>query len=201
MSPEHLTQLIVDYRYWILIPLSIIEGPVVAFIAGTLASLGYFNVFFLMFFFFARDMIMDAFYYALGYHGGRTETAQKLLRKIGIEESHLEDIRKLWEKHAGKTMFLGKLSYGIASSFIALAGTVRMPLKKFFGWGAIVAMTQFWTLILLGYFFGTSLGGSIVSIIENIQYAIVAITLLVTVYYFGSRYARKQLLKESKKKP
>jgi len=156
MDANHLTELILEYRYWILIPLSIIEGPVVAFVAGTLAALGYFNVFVLMVFFFARDMIMDAFYYWLGYHGGRTETAKKLLKKIGIEESHLDDIRKLWEKHAGKTMFLGKLSYGVASSFIALAGTVRMPLKKFFGWGAVVAIVQFWGLIFLGYFFGES---------------------------------------------
>lgn len=196
MGSEHLTQLILDYRYWVLIPLSVIEGPVVAFVAGTLAALGYFNIWVLVLFFFARDMIMDAFYYALGYYGGKTAIAQKMLRKIGVEESHLEDIRKLWEKHAGKTMFLGKLSYGIASSFIAFAGTVHMPLKKFFGWGAIVALVQFGTLLLLGYFLGASLGGTITRILENIQYAIVAITLLVTLYYFGSRYAKKQLLKE-----
>ena len=61
MSPEHLTQLILDYRYWILIPISVIEGPVVAFVAGTLAALGYFNIWVLVLFFFARDMIMDAF--------------------------------------------------------------------------------------------------------------------------------------------
>ncbi len=196
MSPEYLTQLILEYRYWILIPLSMIEGPVVAFVAGTLAALGYFNVFFLMFFFFARDMIMDGFYYTLGYHGGRTETARKLLRKMGIEESHLEDIRKLWEKHAGKTMFLGKLSYGIASSFIALAGTVRMPLRKFFGWGAIVAMAQFWTLILLGYFFGESFG-DISNVINSIHYVILGITVVGILYYIFSRYMRKELTREA----
>ena len=196
MSPEQLTQLIVDYRYWILVPLSIIEGPVVAFVAGTLASLGYFNIYVLLLFFFARDMIMDAFYYALGYYGGRTATAQKLLRKIGVREDHLDDIRKLWEKNAGKTMFLGKLSYGIASSFIALAWTVRMPLKKFFGWGAVVAIVQFWGLIFLGYFFGESFG-SIENVINGIHYVILGITIVGILYYILTRYMRKELTREA----
>lgn len=196
MGPEHLTQLILDYRYWILIPLSIVEGPVVAFVAGTLASLGYFNIFVLVLFFFARDMIMDAFYYALGYYGGKTAIAQKMLRKIGVEESHLEDIRKLWEKHAGKTMFLGKLSYGIASSFIAFAGTVHMPLKKFFGWGAVVALVQFGTLLFLGYFFGEALGET-ENIIDIIHYVIGGITIAGIAYYIFSRYMRKELVREA----
>ena len=196
MSPEYLTQLILEYRYWILVPLSIIEGPVVAFVAGTLAALGYFNVFFLMFFFFARDMIMDAFYYALGYYGGRTALVQKMLHKIGFGKSHLNDIRKLWERHAGKTMFLGKLSYGIASSFIVFAGTVRMPLKKFFGWGAVVAIAQFGTLLLLGYFFGETLGNT-ENIIDIIHYVIGGITAAGIAYYLFSRYMRKELAREA----
>ena len=196
MDADHLTELIVQYRYLILIPLSIIEGPVVAFVAGTLASLGYFNIYVLLLFFFARDMIMDAFYYALGYYGGRTATAQKLLRKIGVREDHLDDIRKLWEKNAGKTMFLGKLSYGIASSFIALAGTVHMPLKKFFGWGAVVAIVQFWGLIFLGYFFGESFG-SIENVINGIHYVILGITIVGILYYILTRYMRKELTREA----
>jgi membrane-associated protein len=195
MGADSIGPLILEYRYWILIPLSIVEGPVVAFVAGTFSSLGYFNIYVLMILFFARDMIMDAFYYALGYHGGRTKTAQKLLKKIGIEESHLEDIRELWEKHPGKTMFLGKLSYGIASSFIVLAGTVRMPLKKFFGWGALVAIIQFWGLLFLGYFFGESFG-DISNVIDNIHYVILGITIIGIVYYIFSRYMRKEFTKE-----
>ncbi len=196
MSPEHLTQLILEYRYWILIPLSVIEGPVVAFVAGTLAALGYFNVWILVIFFFARDMIMDAFYYSLGYYGGKTAIAQKLMRKIGVEQSHLEDIRKLWEKHAGKTMFLGKLSYGIASSFIVFAGTVHMPLRKFFGWGAVVAVVQFGTLLFLGYYFGEAFGDT-KNIIDILHYIVGGVTIAGIAYYIFSRYMRKELVREA----
>lgn len=195
MDLAHVSSLIIEYRYWILFPLSFIEGPIVAFIAGTLASLGYFNIYALGVFFFARDMIMDSFYYAIGYYGGRTKLATRLLKKIGVEEEHLEGIRTLWEHHAGMTMFFGKLSYGIASSFVVLAGTVKMPLKKFFGWGALVAIAQFWTLLALGYFFGTTFSSGATHLIENILYAIGGIGLIATIYYVVAFYIRKRMRK------
>lgn len=186
--------LILEYRYWILIPLSIAEGPLVAFVAGTLASAGYFNIYVLGIFFFVRDMIMDGLYYALGHYGGRTAIVKKILHKIGVREDHLEEVRALWEKHPGKTMFLGKLSYGIASSFIVLAGMLRMPLSRFFGWGAVVAVTQYGILLLLGYFFGNTLGGEIAVFLARAQYVLAIFALVATIYYIGSRYARNRLI-------
>ena len=146
---DHTTQLIVEYRYWILVPLTFIEGPIVAFIAGTLASAGFFNIYILAVLFFVRDVGMDGVYYGIGYWGGRTKFAGKMLKKIGITPEHLNDVRELWKNHAGKTMFIGKISYGIASAFIVVAGMVKMPLKKFFGWGAVVAVAQYWSLLLV----------------------------------------------------
>ena len=93
-------------------------------------------------------------------------------------------------------MFLGKLSYGIASSFIAFAGTVRMPLGKFFGWGAVVALAQFGTLLFLGYYFGESLGDT-KNIIDIIHYIIAGITVAGIAYYLFSRYMRKKLIREA----
>ncbi len=195
---EQTTELILQYRYLILIPLSIIEGPVVAFIAGALAAGGYFNVFALMAFFFARDMLMDAFYYALGYYGGSTAFVKKLLHKIGVRQDHLDGIRELWERNPGKTMFIGKLSYGIASSFIVLAGTVRMPLKKFFGWGAVIAIVQFWGLIFLGYFFGAALASYADRLFDVFHWVVLGVGIVASVYYIFSLRMRKEAKRETK---
>ena len=186
--------LILEYRYWILVPLSIMEGPVVAFVAGTLAAGGYFNIYALGIFFFVRDMTMDGLYYGIGHFGGRTRVARWILHKIGVRQDHLEEVGALWTRHAGMTMFLGKLSYGIAASFIVVAGMVKMPLGKFFGWGALVAITQYGVLLLLGYLFGNTLGSGAVLFLERAQYIIAAVTVVATLYYIGSRYARKRLI-------
>ena len=195
MSVDSLTELLLQYRYWILIPLSLIEGPVVAFVAGTLASLGYFNIYFLAVLFFVRDVGLDGVYYAIGHFGGRTAFAERMLKKIGITDDHLENVRVLWERRPGWTMFIGKLSYGIASAFIVVAGKVKMPLSKFFFYGSIVAVLQYGTLLYAGYFLGASLGGSIVKIIENSQYVIAFAALVISGYYIVSWRMRKKLLK------
>jgi membrane protein DedA with SNARE-associated domain len=197
MDANTVTQLILEYRYLILVPLSVIEGPIVAFAAGTLASLGYFNIFALAAFFFVMDLMKDAFYYSVGYWGGRTRWARWLMKKIGVKTEHIEGIRQLWEKHAGKTMFLGKLSYGIASTFVVFAGTVKMPLKKFFGWGAIVAIAQYWVLLGLGYFFGQALAGATTRVFEIVQYAIAGVSVAAILYYIFSFYMRKEFKKET----
>jgi membrane-associated protein len=198
MSVDHITALILEYRYWILIPLSFLEGPIIALAAGTLASLGYFNVYFLAGFFFITDLAKDAFYYALGHFGGKTEFVQRTLKKIGVESDHLEKTRLIWEKHPGKTMFFGKLSYGIAASFVVLAGTVGMPLRKFFGWGAFVAITQYGTLLVLGYVYGNTLSSAATSIIVNTIYIIGGIALLGSIYYGITFFIRNKELKELK---
>lgn len=199
MSVESITQLILEYRYWLLIPLSFIEGPLVAFVAGTLAAVGYFNIGFLAIFFFIRDVGLDGIYYAIGHFGGRTEFAKRMLAKLGITEDHLENVRLLWAKRPGTTMFIGKLSYGIASAFIVVAGMVKMPLSKFFFYGSIVAVLEYGTLLFTGYYLGASLGENFVHIIENVQYVIAFATIAISGYYIFTWYMRKKFLKTDKK--
>ncbi len=199
MSVDSLTHLILQYRYWILIPLSLIEGPVIAFVAGTLASLGYFNLYFLAALFFIRDVGLDGVYYAIGYFGGRTAFAKRMLAKISITDDHLEKVRVLWERRPGWTMFIGKVSYGIASAFIVVAGVVKMPLTVFFTYGSIVAVLQYGTLLFLGYFLGASFGGNIAQIINNVQYVIAFAAIAISAYYILSLHMRKKFLTEDKK--
>ncbi len=196
MSVDFITQVILQYRYWILVPLSLVEGPVVAFVAGTLAALGYFNMYFLAALFFVRDVGLDGVYYAIGHFGAKTAFVQRMLAKIGITPDHLEQVRIIWEKKPFWTMFIGKLSYGIASAFIVVAGTVRMPLSKFFKYGSIVAVLQYGTLLFAGYYLGASVGGSVVRILENVQYVIAFAALVITGYYLFTWYMRRKFLKE-----
>ncbi|MFA6519883.1 MAG: hypothetical protein WCT41_03645 [Candidatus Paceibacterota bacterium] len=198
MSVDFITELILQYRYWILVPLSFIEGPVVAFVAGTFASVGFFNLYFLAALFFVRDVGLDGVYYAIGHFGGRTDFAKRMLNKIGITTDHLEQVRVLWEKRPFWTMFIGKLSYGIASAFIVVAGTVKMPLRIFFKYGIIVAVLQYGVLLFAGYFLGESLGGNIVNIINNVQYVIAFAAIAISGYYLFSWYMRTKLLKADK---
>jgi len=196
MSIDFVTQIILEYRYWILIPLSLIEGPVVAFIAGTLAAAGYFNMYFLATLFFVRDVGLDGIYYAIGHFGAKTAFVRRMLVKVGITADHLEQVRILWERRPGWTMFIGKLSYGIASAFIVVAGTVKMPLLTFFKYGSIVAVLQYGTLLFAGYYLGASFGGNAAEIINNVQYVVAFAAIVISGYYILSWRMRRKLLKK-----
>ncbi len=199
MSVESLTELILQYRYWILIPLSFIEGPVIAFVAGTLASVGLFNLYFLAALFFVRDVGLDGVYYAIGHFGAKTRFVQRMLKKLGITNDHLEQVRTLWQQRPGWTMFIGKLSYGIAAAFIVVAGMVRMPLPVFFKWAAIVAVLQYGVLLLAGYLLGNTFGGTAARAIENVQYIILAATIAISAYYIVSWRLRRRFIEEDQK--
>ena len=132
----------------------------------------------------------------LGY---KTRLVKWFLKKIGVTPEHLEQVRVLWEHNAGKTMFFGKLSYGIASSFIVVAGMVRMPLKKVLCVGCHCCDTSVRRVARsLGYYFGNTLGGTIETVLTNIQYLIAGASLFIVAYFLFTYYMRKRTLKQEK---
>ncbi len=194
-----LTRLILEYRYWILLPLSFVEGPVTAFLAGTLASAGYFNIFALAAFFFVRDVAVDLGCYALGYRGGQTAWARRLLARLGVAEAQLDDVRLLWTSRPGLTMVLGKLSYGVAAGFIVVAGLVRMPLPTFLAYGSAVAVVHYGALLAVGYFFGATFGGALENIVQRIPEALLGLSVLAVAYYLFRRRVGRTLRDEGRK--
>lgn len=198
MSIDFLTELILQYRYWILVPLLLIEGPVVALVAGILASLGYFNLYVLAALFFVCDLIRDGVYYAIGHFGGGTNFAKKILNKMRITAEHLERMRLLLERRPGMTMFIGKLAYGIAPALIVIAGMIKMRLSTFFIYGSLMAVLQYGALLLAGYFFGATLGGSLVKVIDKVGYVMGGVAIVILGYYLLSWHMRKKFLKAEK---
>ncbi len=192
MQPDHLTQLIIDYRYWIVIPLSFLEGPVIAFAVGTLSALGYFNPFVAVWVFFAKDMIMDGAFYLLGRFATRSRFVQQTLHKGGIITESTDEFKKQWEGHAFRTMFMAKLPHGFSSVFLAMSGVFKAPWGRFFAYAAIIAVLQYVLLFVLGYYFGGLLGVSS-STITKIQYIVTAVFTVAMLYLAGAWYIRRRI--------
>lgn len=195
MSIESITPLIVEYRYWILIPLTFIEGPIVGFIAGALSKLGYFNPFVAFAIFIFRDVIVDALWYVVGSHGGKTRVAGWLLKKVRITDEHLHAVRLLWDHKPLRTMFISKLSYGIAQLFLAVAGMVGLPFRLFFRYALIVALVEYGGLFICGYVVGGAFG-DMAGVLSNIQWVIAILALVIAGYYIFTHFMRRKALKE-----
>lgn len=195
MTTAAIAHLILQYRYWILIPLTFVEGPIIGFVTGALSRLGYFNPFLAFSIFIVRDMLMDVAWYLAGSRGGKTRFAAWMLRKAKVTDEHLEGVRKLWDTHGLRTMFVAKLSYGISQLFLAVAGMVDMPLARFFRYAVIVALVEYGGLFILGYAMGGAFG-NISGILSNIQWVIAILALVISAYYIFTHFMRRKALEE-----
>ncbi len=195
MSPDHLVQLITDYRYWIIIPLSIIEGPVVAFVVGTLSSFGYFNPFIAMGIFFTKDILMDGTFYFLGRYAKQTAFVHRILKKGGLLTESTDSFKEAWDIHGFRTMFLVKLPHGFSSAFLVMSGLVEAPLRRFFVYAAIIALVQYSIFLVLGYYFG-SFFATAPDLFTRIQYIFTGTLFAGAVYFVLLWYVRRKFRKQ-----
>lgn len=195
MSIDSALPLIQQYGYWVLFPLAFFEGPITAFVAGTFVALGYFNIYFAYAVMLLGDLIPDVAYYLFGRYGEQKTLINRYASRIGIKEEHFDAIRRLWQKHPGKTMFFSKLAYGLSTPFLVSAGLVGMSLQRFLLYAFPITVIQYAVLLTLGYYFGTSFK-LVSNTVEIIQIGIGGVIVVAIAYYFLTRYMRKKLLRE-----
>jgi membrane protein DedA with SNARE-associated domain len=181
MHLESLTPALIHYRYWILIPLAVLEGPIVAFVTGTLSSLGYFNPYVAFWIFVVKDMVVDGMYYYLGRFAGEKPFVTRLLRRAHVTGEELQHVRRLWDRRGWQTMFVGKLSFGLAPVFLVVAGIVALPAALFFRYAVGVALVQYAVLLVVGHYVGHATGAASQAI-RLLQYVGVGATLIAIIY-------------------
>ena len=181
MHLESLTRALIHYRYWILIPLALIEGPIVAFVVGTLSSRGYFNPYAAFAIFVAKDTFVDGVYYYLGRFAGEKRFVTRLLTRAHVTSEELQHVRCLWERAGWRTTFVGKVSFGLAPIFLVVAGIVAFPAPLFFRYAVGVALAQYAVLLVLGFYLGHAIG-AVSQAIRLIQYVGVGAAVIVIIY-------------------
>lgn len=193
---EQIAQLILDYRYLILVPLAFVEGPIVAFVVGVLVAAGYFNAFVAYAILILGDLIPDTIAYLVGRYGNPNALVARYGNKLGIGERQIEKVRRMWYGHGFKTVLLSKVAYGLSTPLLISAGMVGLPWKRFFALSISVSVIQYALLMGLGYYFGKSFG-LVQTAVETIGLAVTAAILVTAIFYVGSRFLRTRLLAEA----
>jgi len=153
LAGQQIFDFLSHYGYWIMLPLMIIEGPVITIIAAMLAKLGAFNIFLVFVFSVLGDMIGDVILYGLGYKFGMT-FVRRVGKYMGITEKLVLKMEKYFEKHGGKTIFTVKATTGLCWATFTAAGIVKMDFKKFVKYSFVGGVAWSGFLIALGYFYG-----------------------------------------------
>lgn len=133
----------------------VVPGETLVVIAGFLSVQGYFDIKICAIIICLGAIFGDSFGYALGRILGRGYF-ERHKRFLFIKYKHIQRVEDYFQKHGGKTVFLGKFIGFLRSFGPFTAGMSKMPYRVFVVYN--VSACIIWALVfsLLGYFFGLS---------------------------------------------
>ena len=151
LFPE-LTSFLIAHGSALILPLAVIEGPVVAIIAGALSAGGYLDWPWVLVMLVCGDVIGDAIHYAIGRFGGAPLAA--LGRRCGLNEAKSSDVAARLRADATRMLFVGKWTHAIGGFVLIGAGVLRLNLAKFLLVNLIATVPKSAVLLGIGYFAG-----------------------------------------------
>lgn len=155
-SGGEIIQLLTTYRYLILLPLSIIEGPIITVIAGFLSTTGLFNPFAVYGIVIAGDIIGDTIAYSVGRFGGIHLLKTKVGKFMGVTPEKLTEAKDKFQKHQKKTLIFSKLFHGFGITGLTTAGILKINYWKYLITCLSVTIIQAAILLIIGILFGSA---------------------------------------------
>ena len=182
--------LIAGYKYWLLFPIAVIEGPIITVIGGFLSSAGVLSFWISYLVIVSGDVVGDALYYALGRFGGMP-LISRYGRYININPERLEYVEQHFDAHGGKTLLFAK-TQAWGSLILVSAGIIKMRFWKFISWNAAGTAVKTLILLLLGYYFGAfyNLINHYLGVAAAISAAVFVIGLLIYIFIIRPRTAK-----------
>ncbi len=148
-----LVSLLLAYKYHLLIPLAIVEGPIVSVLGGFFVTLGIFNPFVVYAIIVAGDLVGDTLYYSIGRFG-----AHFLFVRFGhflkITPEKMADAKQYFHKHRNKTIIFAKLIHGIGFTGLVVAGTLKISYWRYILICFLTTLLQAAVFLIIGILFG-----------------------------------------------
>ncbi len=187
---------LLKYRYLILFPVTLFEGPIITVIAGYLSSLGFLNFYIAYIIVVLGDTAGDLLYYAAG-RWGRWQFSKKWGYLFDIEEGKAAKMEKYFSRHAGKTLFVGKFGYGFVGSLLFASGIANVSVLRFLAFTFPATLIKSMMLLLVGFYFGYAYK-RIAVYLDYTSYIMVATAILLVIIYFSFQRRAKKMLENNK---
>ncbi len=152
-SYPYIIVLLIQYKYILLLPIMVMEGPIIAVIGGLLASLGYMDIRLVFLLSLAGDLLGDAAYYTIG-RWARSRFVEPLGRFVGLTPERMNEAEHYFEHHAAVTLITAKLTHAAGIFVLVAAGSARMPFWEFLILNFIASIPKSALFVAIGYYFG-----------------------------------------------
>jgi membrane-associated protein len=154
-SLTQVVQWLLHYKYFILFPIMVAEGPIITIIAGFLVSLGDLEGLATYAVLVAGDVTGDSIYYAIGRWSKGTVFG-RWGRFLGLTESRMKGLETYFYQHNAKTLIIGKWSHAVGALVLAAAGLARVRYAQFLAINFFATLPKTLLLLLIGFYFGRS---------------------------------------------
>jgi membrane-associated protein len=179
---EDLISLLMHYGYLILLPLAVVEGPIISVIAGLLCAMKVLDPFIVVPVIVSGDVVGDSFYYGLG-RWRRSKLPPHALRWFIPSIQKLERVRTYFDANPVRTLFLSKVILGIGLAGLYMAGNAKIPYKKFLLICLGASLCQCTVYVIIGFLFGTAYK-RIGSLLNGFATFSILAALAATLYFF-----------------
>ncbi len=188
-SLAQIVSLLGTYKYLVIFPFAVVEGPILTVLTGFVASLGYLNPFAAYAIILAGDVVGDALLYLLG-RSANNKVSCRILNLLKITPEHLLLVKSQIELHPKKILLASKFLYGAGGIGLVAAGFSRFSFRRYVAINFFGSAFQALILILIGYYFGQAYA----SIKTYIDYwAIIGSVIFIVGYFFLFRYFKKTI--------
>ncbi len=149
--------LVLKYKYAIMLPLAIVEGPILSVMSGFLLHQGYVTFWPTYFTLMAGDLIGDTAWYSIGKYAARP-FINRFGHKFGFTPTRVAAVERIFKKHQKKTLIMSKLSsgFGLAPLVLMTAGSIGISFPLYILLNVIGQFLWSGMLITVGYYFGQS---------------------------------------------
>lgn len=189
ISPSEALSLLEQYKYFIIFPVAVIEGPIIIIISGFLIYLKILNLYAAFFVLSVADIIGDSMYYLIGRYWRGSERARKFAKYFGYSEKNEELLEKHFEVHKGKTFLFAKISHGLGSSIQIASGIAKVSYKEFLFYSILGTIPKTVLLLMVGFYLGNYYE-KIDGYISMLAYFTVGILVFFILYKFSNKYLK-----------
>jgi membrane protein DedA with SNARE-associated domain len=147
-----ITALITAYKYWAIVPFALFEAPLMSIIIGFFAATGQLNLFLAFGIVVLGDFTGDTVLYIAGRWG------RPLFEKVGLHlnlsSEHVQFVLAHFERRDRRAIVISKLIHGVGFTGLVVAGSIKVPYRRFAATCILVTISQSAVLAAIGMFSG-----------------------------------------------
>ncbi|HEY4028782.1 MAG TPA: hypothetical protein VGM25_00430 [Caulobacteraceae bacterium] len=125
--------LLLQYAYPLMIPLSLIEGPMVAIAGGAGVAAGRIDPLVAYAIVMGGGLFQDVTFYGLGRLARRSERVHRWIQRICAVQQVMEPLHAAWRERMFLTLLASKFAYGLYFPIMVSAGLLEAPFWRYLG--------------------------------------------------------------------